>query len=1193
MADISRTGRRLSALWSTATLLVLMLLATRRVTAPFALWTGALAALAAICIQNAHFYTVDAAAAFFSTLTLALGLTATRENRPLLLLPAGLTTGLAMACRLNLALLGLWLVFCAASLAFRRKTPRTLPCLFGAGLLALLAFRIAQPYAFDATGFLPAGLNPVWLDSLRMEHAIVRGHLEVPYTLQWIGRTPGLYPLGQLLFWGLGPALGLLVLGGALWTLWTLRDDPGHWAVLLLLWPIMLLLFHSQYFLQTQRYLLPAVPALILSGSLILQRHTRGRTRTLAFAALTLATAAHAFTLRSIHREDHPRIQASEWLLDNLPAHATVTYEIWDDPLPLRLPGREAAHARKALIGLPMSDPETREKWDTILEAIDRADLVVLSSNRLSASIPRLPLRYPVTTRYYEALLSGDLGLERVARFHTSPRLGPLRLNTLQAEEALTVYDNPEVLLFRKTDTWDPARARALLLDNTDFDRIPDIRFTDGQRWNNGLFTPVEWEKRQNAPAFHTRFDPRSIGNRNPVLIWTLVLFLLGLAAAPVTHVLFPTLPARGLFLRRLTGLLLIAHTAWLLSALGLVSFGRAILLATALLFLASGLLFALHGEALIASFRRNLRTALFGEAVWWAVFFAFLALRWLQPELWHPWAGGEKPMDFAFLNATAQTSWFPPHNPWLAGAFINYYYYGFVLVAVLIRMTGITPDIAYNLALPTFAAFTAGAVLSLTYALHPLLRTRTGHKGRRLTALFAVLLILVCGNLGQLRGLLQGDTHHPRDGFWQASRVIQVPEGTVQPITEFPFFSFLYGDLHAHVMALPLALLTLLAAWQLLRRPRLRHALLCGILLGTLRVTNTWDFPVQAVLFTAAAFFPLLKSPRLLTAWHAAGRWTAGLLLSHLAFLPYHHKTLSYPARFLLWNGPRSSLTDLLLAHGLFLIPLALTLPLLLRTDALRRAPRTHRLFAAALLAGSLLLILLVEVLVLDGDIGRMNTVFKFYYQIWWILGLLTALAVSAALATRKAPAFAALAVCLLGLAYPRTALPAKLRDRVWTQPRTGLDGLAYLQHAMHETDGHLHPLADDLRAIRWLRTHAAPLDILIEAHRPEYQWGGRISWHTGNPAVLGWAWHMRQQRPRPGADALIHQRQRDIEAFYRAPDPAAARDLARRHRVRYVIFGDLERITYGPAAQDLFENTPHFLPVHRYGATTIYQTP
>ncbi len=1202
LADIARTGRLLSALWSTGTVLLVFLLAFRLGPPGFASWMALLMSTTVLSIQNAHFFTVDSAGVFFATLTLGLGVIAVRENRAWLLAPAGLTTGLAMACRLNLGLLAIWLGFVTLSLFWRRKQiPAPLWLILG-GLLALLAFRVAQPYAFDAAGFLPRGLNPVWLEQLRYEHAIVTGEIEAPYTLQWIGRIPWLYTLQQLAAWGMGWPLGLTALIGTAWILWILRRDPGHWAALLALWPVLLIGYHGRIHLHTLRYFLPAYPALILCGGLAIRRIQPRELRHIVAGLITVTTLLYALAFHNIYRQTHPRIQASAWLLQQLPAGGTVTHEHWDDSLPLPLPGASEILAEIRFLDLPVYDPETPEKIEAMLSAIDQSDYLVLSSTRASKTIPRAPLKYPVTAHFYERLLAGRLGLTEVARFRTLPRLGGWGLDSLSAEEAFRVYDHPLVRIFEKNPVWHIDVVREYLLEQADFDEIPRIAYADLGRWNDGRLTPAQWERRSAATPFHERFSPDAIGNRNPVLIWCLALILLGFATFPIAWHLFPASRDRGLYTGRLLGLLLLSFFAWWPAALEWLRFGQGLHLSATLIFLVSALLFAFQHEQMFAWLKRHKRTLIFGELVFWGVFFLFLGLRWLQPDLWHPWAGGEKPMDFAFLNATARTRYFPPHNPWLSGAFIHYYYYGFVLVASLIRMTGISPDIAYNLALPTFAAFTAGGILALTETLFPLLRIRPGQNGRRTAALLSVLLTLFLGNLGQVRWLFTGRGGHMRDGYWNASRVLRVPEGDVQPITEFPFFSHLYGDLHAHLMALPIAILALLAAWQLLRRFHPVRILLCGWLLGTLWVTNTWDLPVQAAIFTAAVFFALAKTPpgqRLVTAWTRFGWWILGLAVARLAYAPYHWQNRGHPLEFEVWSGPRSSLLDLFLAHGLFLVPLLICIPLPWRNGRPRNAPSTHRLFASLIGIGCLLLILGVEWFRFANDIGRMNTVFKFYYQVWWLLAPLTAIALTAAWQHARNPPrkfeTALLCVCaslplLLGALYPITAVPAKLRDRVWDAPR-GLDGLEYLKtNVWHTPEGDPVQLSEDLAAIQWLRKHAGPLDILIETVRPQYQWGGRISWHTGQPAVLGWEWHMIQQRPVPNGHAKIHRRVQDVRDFYETHDPEFALRIARRHQIKYVIFGELERLTHGAEAEQKFKRHPQFETVHS-GPTAIYR--
>src|SRR3970282_777578 len=88
------------------------------------------------------------------------------------------------------------------------------------------------------------------------------------------------------------------------------------------------------------------------------------------------------------------------------------------------------------------------------------------------------------------------------------------------------------------------------------------------------------------------------------------------------------------------------------------------------------------------------------------------------NPDLWHPWKGGEKPMDFSYFNAVLKSTTFPPYDPWYAGGYLNYYYYGFVVVGALVKFLGIVSAIAYNLILPPVSALIAMGAFSLGWNL-------------------------------------------------------------------------------------------------------------------------------------------------------------------------------------------------------------------------------------------------------------------------------------------------------------------------------------------------------------------------------------------------------------------------------------------------------------------------------------------
>ena len=301
----------------------------------------------------------------------------------------------------------------------------------------------------------------------------------------------------------------------------------------------------------------------------------------------------------------------------------------------------------------------------------------------------------------------------------------------------------------------------------------------------------------------------------------------LGLLALPVAAAFFARLPGRGLALARPLGLLLAAYPAWLLASLHLLPYGTGTALLGILLlaFLGGGLAYRGRDQ-----FRpivsgsdgiRPLSIWLAGEILFAVAFFGWAVMRCYAPDVW----GTEKPMDMAFINAINRSAWFPPHDPWLSGATINYYYLGHYLVAFFIRLTAVPPSVGFNLGVSLFYALCAGAVYGVAAALYGALRARAGAPAVSplLPGLLAAAFAMLLGNLDGALELLTKPGPLRSFDWWSPSRIID--NGAT--INEFPFFSFLLADLHAHMLVVPFGLTTLAFALQLaLAGPRLADRL-------------------------------------------------------------------------------------------------------------------------------------------------------------------------------------------------------------------------------------------------------------------------------------------------------------------------------------------------------------------------------
>ncbi len=1316
-------GRGLSAVADLGVVLLLFLLARnlygdRRI----ALFAAALYALAVLPIQEAHFFVVDPMANFFTMLAMWLLARAWRSGRWFDYAWVGIAVGLAFSCKISAAAFGLPMGLVALLPAAGQPHKVALPTIRTAALrcaaflaAAFLTVHVAMPDAF--AGFFT--LAPRWLKNMREVVAISTGQVDIPYTRQWVNRLPLLWPWWNLVVWGMGVPLGVTA-----WLAWL--GATGQlavrrvWAHLIpVSWIATVFISQGLIYQATLRYFLPIYGALIMLAAWMLVRGvdrarataTAGRPRRLLrAAALALPILVAAGTLIwalgfvSIYRRPHTRIEASRWMYEHIPPGATLACEEWDDWLPLPLPDSPGPGVYRQ-IKLPLYVVDNFDKRGELLALLNQADYIVIASQKLTDSIPRMPHRYPFTISYYEGLQDGSLGFDKVAEFTRSMNVLGFPVSTRSAEEAFSVYDHPPVTIYRKTPRFNP-EALVTRFNSIPLGDVSDTRYPEKSAVNNvrraqrvknlapesAITLPDKrWELDQQRGTWREMFDRGSFAARHSVLIWSAQLLLLQLIGLAFAFPLFRRLPDRGAALARPFAILVPIWALWLLASVGLATFSRAnywlVLIGFSLL--AAWSVFRRRTEWR-SWLRDDWRAIALSETVFWVAFAGFVTVRAFNPDLWHPSWGGEKPMEMTYLYGVLRSEEFPPMNPWFAGGFINYYYFGYVLCAGLIKSLGVLPEVGFNLCLATFFGLTAAGAFGAARSLTP---TRALWPAWAATAFAAVF-----GNLFQIRFIwnrfvILGTPDHEfsfpifsdvvRAGFgakryfagqplspyiadlyWVSARAIgEGGTGTVQPITEFPYWSFLYADLHPHVIALPftLAIVMLVGAWARTTGWLAKSGLvlLLGFTLGFFWPTNTWDWPTYGALTGLTLF---------LVAWRRDERGTVGgflramiaslivfglmLAVGYLAFLPFHRHYLPGYGAFEWWTGERTSLRDYLFIFGFFLFVLgsgfvvtvrargtgllriALGWKRLLRQTLPGGSPRRrqrlvalvsrHRLgFAITgvllaliylllvvvaawqtlpplLLFGLLtsvflmvswrhdvlralpplmsalgfLLSLAVEYVVLAGDIGRMNTVFKFYYQVWILFALASALTLPAIFSALPAWSRAwrrSWLACLsllvgLSLLYAITGTPQKIRDRFSPTPPT-LDGLAFADAAEYSLRGTNFRLRPDLLAIRWLQDHIKGSPVILEMNldRMLYSWGNRYSIHTGLPAIAGWSWHQRQQQAAL-RENHVDDRIADVQRIYATTDIAEARRLMDQYNVGLVVVGELERI-YAPA--------------------------
>ena len=681
------------------------------------------------------------------------------------------------------------------------------------------------------------------------------------------------------------------------------------------------------------------------------------------------------------------------------------------------------------------------------------------------------------------------------------------------------------------------------------------------------------------------------------------LLELIGLVGLPLAARVLARLPGGGLAFARPLALLLVTWIAWMAASLGVPNGPWTAIGALVVL---TAIAAAIHRRGAPVEAdpvrRRHLVAA---EIIFAVAFLAAALFIAYSPDVW----GTEKPMDMAFINATIQSQSYPPFDPWLSGADLNYYYLGHVAAGLLIRLTGVEPTVGYNLALAAFFALSVAAAFGIGAAIAEAARRRgLAVKRPLLAGLGTVVALLLMGNLrGGWRALSDAAPLRSLDWFGQ-SRVIP------DTINEFPFFSLLVQDVHAHVIAIPFTLLALAFTVQvaLAGPPRWRtrrgaaETAALALSVGALYAINSWSWPVSVGLLALATAM-WAREQRSGARRRSAAAWCAGVVgLGVLLVLPFvvnfdpnakgfglvserepfgsfmrHHlviygglawlvgvmyagriRTAGHRWRIVVWGGAGAAVVLSLLA------PAELAGAAVVATLAV---VALHAAFSRTLAAPERLLWLLVaagftclagpELFYIrdefdGGDFFRMNTVFKVGYQAWILLAIPAGCALALAAIWLRGVSLliwraGVLAVLVISLAYTVGGSWAR-KDAFSASPT--LDGRGWLARTA----------PGDLLAIDWLREKTPRDAVVLEGVGDDYSAFGhaRISTYSGRATVLGWQGHELQWSHDPGT------RRDDVKAIYTAQDAGAARALLERYGVRYAVLGPIERTDYGAAA-------------------------
>ena len=708
-------------------------------------------------------------------------------------------------------------------------------------------------------------------------------------------------------------------------------------------------------------------------------------------------------------------------------------------------------------------------------------------------------------------------------------------------------------------------------------------------------------------------------------LTWWEMLFLLGLVFMPVTSRMFRGFDDNGWMFSKVLAVAVCGYVQWLLACLKISPFtGITCVILTVICCLGS----LLYGIKCKNRFPDSLPWEQAALVYREEILFFLVFLFWTYLAGFHPAAHGtEKYMDFGFMQAMMRSTTLPAQDMWYAGKPFNYYYGGQYLAVFLTKLTGTNVEVTYNLMRTMVAAFAFLLPFSLVRQMLKD-KLKTGRKWSFcLGGILAGMAVSMSGNLhyiiyGIILRLLKIKTDY---WFPSSTRYIGFDSAVTgdETIHEFPSYSFVLGDLHAHVINvfLVLTVLGILYSWIKTNSGkswRQREIGLLGLLLGMFLFSNTWDFMIYYVVICGTLLFGNLKR-------HSSGsfisqalkwsviQWVELLAAAFLASLPFH---LTFENVMVQGIGIVKIHTAFYQFSVLWAFPLLVCVPFVI--GILRRIGtfpekkfrsffsniKYSDLYGLVLVLCAIGLIFIPEFVyvrdIYEKTAPRANTMFKLTYQAYIMFGIMMAyiLVFFTVNRIKRCNGADSTVMCKGLLRCPRlqslTGIIAILvlistcdyLENAITHWFTGFPKRNAYQ-TLNATNYLETAISDDAAAIRWLNDNVEGQPIILEASGDSYQdYDNRVSAMTGLPTVLGWYVHEWLWRNDLEEE---NQRKEDVQTIYTSSNADQIKSLIEKYKISYLFIGSCEYEKYGEINSELLASIGKV--VFRQSETTIIE--